>query len=91
MEEFKKELSREVLLMTNEVSRLQRERQSLEHQIAELFAFYAKQKKQPLAEDVSVVLSIGVALFLTGYSVADPVLQRPHSLALGHPQMDMDK
>ncbi|KAI0317198.1 hypothetical protein OF83DRAFT_1172193 [Amylostereum chailletii] len=46
VEEFKKELTREVLLMTHEVGRLQRERQSLEHQIGELFAFYAKQQQK---------------------------------------------
>ncbi|KAI0075117.1 hypothetical protein K474DRAFT_1773484 [Panus rudis PR-1116 ss-1] len=45
VEEFKKELTREVLLMTQEVGRLQRERQTLEQQIADLFAFYAKQKQ----------------------------------------------
>ncbi|EMD37330.1 hypothetical protein CERSUDRAFT_94339 [Gelatoporia subvermispora B] len=45
VEEFKKELTREVLLMTHEVGRLQRERQGLEQQIADLFAFYAKQKQ----------------------------------------------
>ena len=31
--------------MTQEVTRLQRERQMLEQQIADLFAFYAKQKQ----------------------------------------------
>lgn len=51
VEEFKKELTREVLSMTQEVSRLQRERQTLEQQIADLFAFYAKQKQ---AGEVSV-------------------------------------
>ncbi|THH02060.1 hypothetical protein EW026_g703 [Hermanssonia centrifuga] len=45
VEEFKKELTREVLLMTQEVARLHRERQTLEQQIADLFAFYAKQKQ----------------------------------------------
>ncbi|THH15640.1 hypothetical protein EW146_g4865 [Bondarzewia mesenterica] len=45
VEEFKKELTREVLLMTQEVGRLQRERQTLEQQIADLFAFYARQKQ----------------------------------------------
>ncbi|OBZ70805.1 hypothetical protein A0H81_09064 [Grifola frondosa] len=45
VEEFKKELTREVLIMTQEVGRLQRERQGLEQQIADLFAFYAKQKQ----------------------------------------------
>ncbi|KAL1942035.1 hypothetical protein VTO73DRAFT_6565 [Trametes versicolor] len=45
VEEFKKELTREVMLMTQEVTRLQRERQGLEQQIADLFAFYAKQQQ----------------------------------------------
>ncbi|KAL6310398.1 hypothetical protein BKA93DRAFT_755888 [Sparassis latifolia] len=45
VEEFKKELTREVLAMTQEVGRLQRERQAMEQQIADLFAFYSKQKQ----------------------------------------------
>jgi len=45
VEEFKKELTREVLLMTKDVSRLHRERQELEQKIGDLFAFYAKQKQ----------------------------------------------
>ncbi|KAI0040032.1 hypothetical protein FA95DRAFT_1566759 [Auriscalpium vulgare] len=45
VEEFKKELTREVIHTTQEVDRLQRERQVLEQQIADLFAFYAKQKQ----------------------------------------------
>jgi hypothetical protein len=44
VEEFKKELTREVMLMTQEVDRLHKERQGLEQHIADLFAFYAKQK-----------------------------------------------
>ncbi|KAI0746026.1 hypothetical protein C8Q76DRAFT_665452 [Earliella scabrosa] len=39
VEEFKKELTREVLCMTQEVTRLERERQGLEQHIADLFAF----------------------------------------------------
>ncbi|TFY54283.1 hypothetical protein EVG20_g9765, partial [Dentipellis fragilis] len=50
VEEFKKELTREVLLMTQDVNRLQRERQTLEQQIADLFAFYSKQKQAGAAE-----------------------------------------
>lgn len=46
VEEFKKELSREVMTMTCEVGRLQRERQILEQQIADLFAFFAKQRAE---------------------------------------------
>ncbi|KAI0766515.1 hypothetical protein BC629DRAFT_1596351 [Irpex lacteus] len=45
VEEFKKELTREVTLMTQEVDRLHKERQGLEQHIADLFAFYAKQKQ----------------------------------------------
>lgn len=48
VEEFKKELTREVLISTQEVDRLQRERQLLEQQIADLFAFYSKQKQSAL-------------------------------------------
>ena len=64
MEEFKKELTREVLLMTQEVTRLQRERQGLEQQIADLFAFYAKQKQ---AGKVRVVVSAESLRQLTTY------------------------
>ncbi|KAI0085181.1 hypothetical protein BDY19DRAFT_897093 [Irpex rosettiformis] len=45
VEEFKKELTREVMLMTQDVDRLHKERQGLEQHIADLFAFYAKQKQ----------------------------------------------
>ncbi|EIN11674.1 hypothetical protein PUNSTDRAFT_61956, partial [Punctularia strigosozonata HHB-11173 SS5] len=45
VEQFKKELTREVLSMTQEVNRLQTERQALEQQIAELFAFYARRQQ----------------------------------------------
>ncbi|OCB90686.1 hypothetical protein A7U60_g2121 [Sanghuangporus baumii] len=46
VEEFKKELGREVMMMTCEVGRLQRERQMLEQQIADLFTFFAKQRAE---------------------------------------------
>ncbi|KAJ3934897.1 MAG: hypothetical protein NXY57DRAFT_958638 [Lentinula lateritia] len=45
VEEFKKELKREVHGMTQEVGRLHQEKQSIENQIADLFAFYSKQAK----------------------------------------------
>jgi len=38
-------VEREVLAMTQEVERLQRERQGVENQIADLLAFYSKQKQ----------------------------------------------
>ncbi|KAF9263399.1 hypothetical protein L218DRAFT_959421 [Marasmius fiardii PR-910] len=44
VEEFKKELKREVQGMTQEVSRLYQEKQTMENQIAELFAFHSKQR-----------------------------------------------
>ncbi|KAK0212899.1 hypothetical protein DFS33DRAFT_1377350 [Desarmillaria ectypa] len=53
VEEFKKELKREVHGMTQEIGRLYRERQTMENQIAELFAFYTKQKQGiPFAANV---------------------------------------
>lgn len=52
VQEFKKELTREVMLMTQEVSRLQRERQGMEQQIADLFAFYGRQKAQIMVRPV---------------------------------------
>ncbi|KAF5389461.1 hypothetical protein D9757_004252 [Collybiopsis confluens] len=43
VEEFKETLKREVRGMTKEVGRLHQEKQSMENQIADLFAFYSKQ------------------------------------------------
>ena len=48
VEQFKKELTREVLVMTQDVGRLHKERQAIEQQIADLFAFYSKQKQSSL-------------------------------------------
>ena len=55
VEEFKKELTREVLISTQEVGRLQRERQLLEQQIADLFAFYSKQKQTVMVSERQTV------------------------------------
>ena len=41
------------MMMTCEVSRLQRERQMLEQQIADLFAFFAKQRAEMVSRDHS--------------------------------------
>jgi hypothetical protein len=46
------------LISTQEVSRLQRERQLLEQQIADLFAFYSKQK-QSVSVSEHIVLAVG--------------------------------
>lgn len=46
VEHFKAELSREVAAMTQDVGRLHQERQAIEQQIADLFAFYSKQKQE---------------------------------------------
>ncbi|KAK1233643.1 hypothetical protein PQX77_003187 [Marasmius sp. AFHP31] len=54
VEEFKKELKREVQGMTLEVSRLHQEKQNMENQIAELFAFHARQKAGPIRASVPV-------------------------------------
>ncbi|PPQ76612.1 hypothetical protein CVT24_011329 [Panaeolus cyanescens] len=45
VEQFKHELNREVMSVTEEVGRLHREKQSIEQQISELFSFYSKQKQ----------------------------------------------
>ncbi|KAH8992807.1 hypothetical protein EDB86DRAFT_3045713 [Lactarius hatsudake] len=52
VEEFKKDLTRDVLVSTQEVDRLQRERQLLERQIVDLFAFYSKRKQTTLGDAV---------------------------------------
>jgi hypothetical protein len=44
VEQFKNELNREVMVMTREIERLHREKQAVENQIADLFAFYSKHK-----------------------------------------------
>ena len=46
VEEFKKELSREVMGMTHEVGRLHKERQVLQQQIGDLFSFLNKQREE---------------------------------------------
>ncbi|KAI9569605.1 hypothetical protein HD554DRAFT_2020185 [Boletus coccyginus] len=46
VEHFKAELSREVAAMTQDVGRLHQEKQVIEQQIADLFAFYSKQKQE---------------------------------------------
>jgi len=53
VEQFKEELTREVLGMTHEVGHLHRERQTIQNQIADLFTFYTKQKQA--GEAVSVL------------------------------------
>jgi len=45
VEQFKQELSREVMAMTQEVGRLHREKQQVENQISDLFSFYLKHKQ----------------------------------------------
>ncbi|KAG1732227.1 uncharacterized protein EDB91DRAFT_1302770 [Suillus paluster] len=46
VEHFKAELGREVSVMTQDVGRLHKEKQAIEQQIADLFAFYSKQKQE---------------------------------------------
>ena len=57
VEQFKQELNREVMNMTEEVGRLYREKQVVENQISELFAFYTKQKPAPPVS--SYLVSLG--------------------------------
>lgn len=46
VEHFKQDLGREVMAMTEEVGRLHREKQVIENQISDLFAFYSKHKQE---------------------------------------------
>ncbi|KAG2750233.1 hypothetical protein P692DRAFT_20729779 [Suillus brevipes Sb2] len=46
VEHFKAELGREVAVMTQDVGKLHKEKQAIEQQIADLFAFYSKQKQE---------------------------------------------
>ncbi|KAI0762106.1 hypothetical protein BD413DRAFT_643915 [Trametes elegans] len=88
VEEFKKELTREVMLMTQEVTRLQRERQGLEQQIADLFAFYAKQKQ---AGKVSMVGGDGGALcaYLASTRQIVDAGRMPVQVVQGHPGLTL--
>lgn len=45
VEQFKMELNKEVMGMTEEVRRLHQDKRTIENQIADLFAFYSKQKQ----------------------------------------------
>ncbi|KAH0588853.1 hypothetical protein H2248_004646 [Termitomyces sp. 'cryptogamus'] len=45
VEQFKQELKREVVEMTEEVGRLHQDRQAMQNQIADLFAFYRQQRE----------------------------------------------
>ncbi|KAF7980746.1 hypothetical protein HWV62_36773 [Athelia sp. TMB] len=49
VDQFKKELTREVVVMAQEVGRLHKERRAVEQQIAELFSFYSAQKQKQQA------------------------------------------
>ncbi|KZP05947.1 hypothetical protein FIBSPDRAFT_842641 [Athelia psychrophila] len=46
VDQFKRELTREVMVMAQDVGRLHKERQAVEQQIADLFAFYSAQKQK---------------------------------------------
>ena len=74
VEEFKKELTREVMLMTQEVGRLQRERQSMEQKIADLFAFYSKQKQN--GDHLQVPAKRGVSQDSASHRVTSPAPSR---------------
>ncbi|KAF8973054.1 hypothetical protein BDZ97DRAFT_648730 [Flammula alnicola] len=59
VEQFKQELGREVMAMTEEVGRLHREKQLIENQISDLFSFYSKHKQsdmplQTIQENVGI-------------------------------------
>ena len=58
VEEFKQELSREVMAMTQEVGRLHREKQQIENQISDLFSFYSKHKQTEIVSFSSLKKSV---------------------------------
>lgn len=57
VEHFKAELGREVAVMTQDVGRLHKEKQAIEQQIADLFAFYSKQKQESEVCPVHLLLA----------------------------------
>ncbi|KAG1858133.1 hypothetical protein F4604DRAFT_1685009 [Suillus subluteus] len=57
VEHFKAELGREVAVMTQDVGRLHKEKQAIEQQIADLFAFYSKQKQESEVCPVDLLLA----------------------------------
>ncbi|KAG2078974.1 hypothetical protein BDR04DRAFT_14360 [Suillus decipiens] len=57
VEHFKAELGREVTVMTQDVGRLHKEKQAIEQQIADLFAFYSKQKQESEVRPIDLLLA----------------------------------
>ncbi|KAF9529248.1 hypothetical protein CPB83DRAFT_273503 [Crepidotus variabilis] len=60
VENFKQELGREVMAMTEEVGRLHREKQQVENQISDLFAFYSKHKQDNPLRPIEVNTEVAV-------------------------------
>jgi hypothetical protein len=58
VEHFKQDLSREVMAMTEEVGRLHREKQIIENQISDLFAFYSKHKQSTVCDKYYMTIKI---------------------------------
>lgn len=58
VEHFKQDLSREVMAMTEEVGRLHREKQIIENQISDLFAFYSKHKQSTVCHKYYITIEI---------------------------------
>jgi len=56
VEHFKQDLGREVMVMTGEVGRLHREKQIIENQISDLFAFYSKHKQETVNRFIKNIL-----------------------------------
>ncbi|KAH9942484.1 uncharacterized protein BXZ73DRAFT_74735 [Epithele typhae] len=90
VEEFKKELTREVMMMTQEVTRLQRERQGLETQISDLFAFYSKQKQttpRPNGAQPAALPNAAFQLPLRAYSMIPALPPSPLRRPLPSPAL----
>ncbi len=79
VEDFKKELKREVHGMMKEVGRLYKERQTMENQIAELLAFHTRQKQGIVVSPQSSLLS-NAFIFRKPFAMAPlshPMQQQP--------------
>ncbi|KJA27876.1 hypothetical protein HYPSUDRAFT_62913 [Hypholoma sublateritium FD-334 SS-4] len=86
VDQFKQELGREVMIMADEVSRLQREKQQVENQISDLFSFYSKHKQgdmplQTIQENIPLSTTIR-----QGQERSRASIPRSHHRLLPHPR-----
>ncbi|KAG5647048.1 hypothetical protein DXG03_001418 [Asterophora parasitica] len=85
VEQFKKELKREVVEMTEEVGRLHQDRQAMQNQIADLFTFHTKQKaaEQLVSNPSKDVLTQPEGQFQPARSQPTPHAMQAHPRSMG--------